>query len=193
MTGKEKLFFDENSIQMVIENNIKKLYVMHNAERSLMERLSDLSTSNGGNILEIGFGMGICSDRIQENTNVLSHTIIEVHPEIYDRALNWAKNKSNVNIILGDWINVLPTITDIKFDGVLHDTCMDANIGKLIDIVKPLCNNNCIVAFFLNKENKDLKTLKHIFKEDEFERLPYKNICDDKDKSYDLKYITINY
>lgn len=192
MNGKEKLFFDEDSIQVYMGSNDRRQHVMHVAETSLMHSLSDLVTSNGGHILELGFGMGICSNRIQQNPNVTSHTIIEVHPEVYQRALDWAKDKANVKVLLGDWIEVIPTIKDVKFHGVLHDTFSDPNIEKLIELVKPICEKGCVIAFFLNHQNKDLKVLKHTFNEDEIRSLPYRLAIDKGTREYDLKYTIVD-
>lgn len=188
MTGKEILFFDEHSIQMSHHPSPTKHYVMHIGERSLMHSLADLSTSVGGHILEVGFGMGISANRIQENKSVLSHTIIEVHPDVFSRAVTWAKDKPSVTILLGDWIDVIPNIKDKKFDGVLHDTCADPNINKFIDIVTPICNKNCIVTFFLNRNDEELNTFIHKFEDEDYDTIPYKNISDFKDKTYKLKY-----
>jgi hypothetical protein len=188
MNGKEKIIFSEDCIEMQLQNFPQKYYVMHRAEESLMHKLADIATQNGGSILEVGFGMGLSADRIQSNPNILSHTIIEVHPEIYKKAIDWAKDKKNVTILLGDWFDVIPKLENIKYDGVLHDTCADPNINKFIDIVKPFCNNKCIVAFFLNKYDTDLNSITHNFNETEYNRLPYKNSPDFKNQSYELKY-----
>jgi len=187
MTGKEKILFTENSIEFHTGNDYH-VYIMHDAEKSLMHKLADIATTNGGDILEIGFGMGLCSDRIYENTNVTSHTIIEVHPEIYQKALEWASDKKNINILLGDWVDIIPKLKDIKFDGVLHDTCADPNIHKFIDMVTPICNINCIIAFFLNKTDSKLESVFHKLNEDEYNRLPYNNSPDFKDNSYEIKF-----
>jgi len=186
MNGSEILVFTNDSIY--IESNPKiPHYVMHSAEKSLMHKLADITTVNGGNILEIGFGMGICSDRIQETPGILSHTIIEVHPEIYKRALEWSIGKNNVKVLLGDWIEVIPKIRDLKFDGVLHDTHTDRNISKLIEVVRPFCNSKCVVSFF-NGEDQDLSAVVHQFEREEYESLPYKDIGRFKNMSYELKY-----
>ena len=192
MIGKERLIFNEDSIQLFVGNSSQTHYVMHRAETSLMHSLSDLATTNGGNILEIGFGLGICSDRIQKNPNVKSHTIIEVHPEIFEKALKWAEDKPNVDVLLGDWIDVIPTIRDIKFAGVLHDTFCDPNIEKLIDLVNPICENGCVIAFFYNPKGKDLQVLKHSFTNEEVKALPYKLPLDKETNSYDIKYRIVN-
>ena len=74
-------------------------------ERKIMKAHADYICSNGGDILEIGFGMGISANYIQAH-NIKSHTIIESHPQVYNKAQEWAEDKPNVNIILGDWYNV---------------------------------------------------------------------------------------
>ena len=76
--------------------------VMHVGERSLMNKLAEIVTQNGGDILEIGFGMNLSANAIQSNPNVTSHTIIEIHPVQYERALEWAKLqkiKTTINFI----------------------------------------------------------------------------------------------
>lgn len=55
-----------------------------------------------GEVLEIGFGMGISAQFIQD-LGVDSHTIVEIHPLIAEKAREWAKDKPNVKIIEGDW------------------------------------------------------------------------------------------
>ena len=121
MNGTEKLIFSSDEIKIVGREGEA---VMHRGETSLMNKLAEIVTKNGGDILELGFGMHISADAIQSNPNVTSHTIIEVHPDIYRIALLWAKNKPNTRILLGDWVDILPTL-DQKFDGILHDTHWD--------------------------------------------------------------------
>jgi hypothetical protein len=166
--------------------------VMHRGETSLMRKLAEIVTKNGGDILEIGFGMHLSADGIQSNPNVTSHTIIEVHPDIYKNALIWAKDKPNVKILLGDWIYVLPTI-QLKFDGVLHDTHLDSNIPKFLDYVKPNCKEGTIVGFFDTLMMKDSRfnAVRHKLTDVEYDSLPYKNDYF-KYGDYELKYTTFN-
>ena len=118
MKGTEKLIIYDNVIKLSTDNDCSA--VMHIGEKHLMIKLAEIVTKNGGDILEIGFGMNLSADAIQSNPNVTSHTIIEIHPVQYERALEWAKDKPNVEIILGDWFHVLPLI-DRKFDGTSHN------------------------------------------------------------------------
>jgi guanidinoacetate N-methyltransferase len=54
-----------------------------------------------GDVLEIGFGMGISAQFIQD-LGVNSHTIVEIHPVIAEHAREWAKDKPNVKIVEAD-------------------------------------------------------------------------------------------
>jgi hypothetical protein len=97
--------------------------VMMSWEAPIMEKSAEYICHNKGDILEIGFGMGICSDYIQTQ-GVNSHTIIEIHPQIIERLNTWASGKSNVTIIEGDWADL--SLTD-TYDGIFMDTYGDDN------------------------------------------------------------------
>ena len=97
--------------------------VMMDWEASIMEKSAEFICHNSGDILEIGFGMGICSDYIQSQ-GVNSHTIIEIHPEIIEKLKIWADDKSNITIIEGDWNSVSGLST---YDGIFIDTYGDEN------------------------------------------------------------------
>jgi hypothetical protein len=190
MKGNEKLIISDESIK--ISDEPRDGIVMHKGEKSLMRKLAEIATKNGGDILEIGFGMHLSADGVQSNPNVTSHTIIEVHPEIYKHALSWAKNKPNTEIILGDWIDILPTL-DKKFDGVLHDTHLDMNLPKFLDYIKPNCKINTIVAFFEYNGNRNYITGVRIpMVSDEYESLPYKDNNAFLKNSYELQYTIFN-
>lgn len=143
MNGTETLIITDDYIYNPLNNH----NVMHKCETKIMERQAQISTKNGGDILELGFGMHISADFIQSNPNVTSHTIIEIHPIQYERALEWAKDKRNVEIILGDWADVLP-LTNRKFDGILFDTDTDGNLPFFMDKVKPNCKEGTMLSFY---------------------------------------------
>ena len=129
--------------------------VMHSAETKLMQDYAALITRNGGDILEVGFGMGISADAIVSQ-GVKSYTVIEKNIHHYNKALAWAEDKSNVTVFLGDWIDVIPTIT-AKFDGIFHDTFEDDNYEKFLDICKPIANKNCLLSMFYFGINNNLR------------------------------------
>jgi len=59
--------------------------VMMDWEDSLMSASAAYIYEGGGDILEIGFGMGISAGYIQQHT-INSHTIIENHPDVISKA-----------------------------------------------------------------------------------------------------------
>ena len=96
--------------------------VMMSWEAPIMEKSAEYICESKGDILEIGFGMGICSDYIQAE-GVNSHTIVEIHPQIIEKLKIWAEDKDNVIIVEGDWNSVeLET-----YDGIFIDTYGDDN------------------------------------------------------------------
>ena len=176
MNGKEKLVFGDGFFFILNEVGTKDSVVMHKSEGALMNRLAEIVTKNGGDILEIGFGLGCSASAIQNNPNITSHTIIEVHPEVYERALIWAENKKNVKIILGDWRDIVPTLS-IKYDGILHDTHNEIH-NDFIDIFKAVCKENCILGFFEyfvdnEKDYKNFNIECFELSEQDFQDLPY--------------------
>lgn len=112
-----EIYFDNNS----------KFEVMMDWEDTLMSASAAYACSNGGDILEIGFGMGIASDFIQSH-RPNSHTICESDPDVLVNLKEWSKDKSNVTIVEGDWYKNLDKFT--TYHGILFDTFADMNIEK---------------------------------------------------------------
>lgn len=191
MKGNEEIIVYDDMIKLSTDNDTSA--VMHIAEKSIMDKLAEIVTKNGGDILEIGFGMNLSADAIQSNPNVTSHTIIEIHPLQYQRALEWAKlQKKKTTILLGDWIDLLP-LSNIKFDGVLHDTHLDPNIPKFLDYIIDNCKKNTIVGFFeFPKFDLRLNGVRCSIDSEIYETLPYKNNIHYKDNQFELKYTTFD-
>ena len=97
------LTFDENGIYWVNPDNNETYQVMMGWETPIMQKMAELCVSEGDDVLEIGFGMGILSDAIQAR-NPKSHTIIECHKDIIPKLKEWASDKSNVTIVEGLWV-----------------------------------------------------------------------------------------
>ena len=99
--------------------------VMMSWETPIMEKSAEYICESKGDILEIGFGMGICSDYIQAQ-GVNSHTIVEIHPQIIEKLKIWAEDKDNVIIVEGNWNDVELEI----YDGIFIDTYGDEDWKK---------------------------------------------------------------
>lgn len=91
--------------------------VMMAWEKPLMVTHAKVVCTGGGDVLNVGFGMGLVDEAIQ-SYGPASHTIIEAHPDVYARMLatGWDK-KPNVRIVFGRWQDVLPQLG--SYDGNL--------------------------------------------------------------------------
>ena len=107
--------------------------VMMAWEAPYMHRLvSQLLSHTSGDILEIGFGMGIAATEIQR-LGVNSHTIIEPHPDVWARALAWktARASSEITVVQDYWQNL--TARGMKYDGIFFDTYFPSNRPEDVD------------------------------------------------------------
>ena len=125
--------------------------VMMDWEAPIMEKAAEYICHNKGDILEIGFGMGICSDYIQSQ-GVNSHTIIEIHPQILERLNAWASGKSNVTIIEGDWANL--SLTD-TYDGIFLDTYRDDNLSSFKSFALARGKSGAKITYWNNLPEED--------------------------------------
>jgi protein arginine N-methyltransferase 2 len=116
------LTFESDRIYFYDEEFGDNRSVMMDWEDSLMSASAAYVCQNGGDILEIGFGMGISAGYIQSHS-ISSHTIIENHPDIIPRAQAWASEKSNVTIVTGSWFSVRSNLS--TYDGLFYDTFED--------------------------------------------------------------------
>ena len=120
--------------------------VMMDWEAPIMEKSAEYICHNSGDVLEIGFGMGICADYIQAQ-GVNSHTIIEIHPQILERLNAWASGKSNVTVIEGDWSSVSGLGT---YDGIFIDTFGDDNWFNFKDFALAKAKSGAKITYWNN-------------------------------------------
>jgi guanidinoacetate N-methyltransferase len=115
--GDEKAIYDEHSLF------IGGHPVMEDWENPYMKELADIICVNGGKILEVGFGMGISSCHIQAH-EIDEHYIIEANKQVYEKSLLFQKKwgMSKVFPLFGFWEDVVLTLEDESFDGILFDT-----------------------------------------------------------------------
>ena len=125
--------------------------VMMDWEAPIMEKSAEYICESKGDILEIGFGMGICSDYIQAQ-GVNSHTIVEIHPQILEKLNTWASDKSNVTIIEGDWNNASGLST---YDGIFLDTYGDDNWNSFKSFAVSKGKSDAKVTYWNSKLSED--------------------------------------
>ena len=117
------LTFHSHKITCVVdEYGDEQVEIMMDWEHPIMSASAAYITQGGGDILEIGFGMGIASNYIQSHS-ISSHTIIDPHPQIVEKAVEWVNGKSNVTIISQSWADVTGSLG--TYDGIFYDTSYD--------------------------------------------------------------------
>ena len=136
---RDKIYFNDNG---------DSFEVMMDWEDSIMKVSADYVCRNGGDILEIGFGMGISANYIQAN-DINSHTIVENHPQIIERLKMWAQDKPNVIIVEGDWYQMKNLLS--TYDGVFYDTYGEDNWTKFSDEISSLVKPGAKVTWWNNE------------------------------------------
>jgi len=98
--------------------------VMERWERPYMEQLAAIACEAGGDVLEVGYGMGISASAVQRATPH-SHTVIEAHPEIIAQCIadhGEAMRTGGLRLLTGFWEDAAPLLRDEAFDAILFDT-----------------------------------------------------------------------
>ena len=177
--------FTDESLRYVDD----KKMIMHYWEDDLMRRKSEFICENGGDILELGFGMGISANYIQ-NQNINSHTICEIHPDIIINLKEWSLDKKNVIILEGDWYDNISKMG--KYDGILFDTHDDIHYHKFFtEVVNLIAKPNCRVTWWNNLYREDNRRFE-IKEKSDFEVIdvsPPETTYFNNDKYYMPKYI----
>ena len=178
------LTFEDNRI--ISDDNHHNMEVMMSWEAPIMEKSAEYICESKGDILEIGFGMGICSDYIQAQ-GVNSHTIVEIHPQILEKLYIWAEDKDNVIIVEGDWSSVeLGT-----YDGIFLDTFGDENLSKFKEFISSQARDGARITYWNNYETEDNM---HSFDSISFEPLnisPIDNLYTDIENTYYIQKVVI--
>lgn len=105
---------------------IKNYQVMQRWEDSYMKSLAAIVTSCGGDVLEIGFGLGISAGYIEKSKKIHSHTIIECHPAVLASAKQMFKyelKSGRMKLHEGLWEEITPRLPNESFNGILFDSC----------------------------------------------------------------------
>ena len=176
-----------------IDNSLRyvdcKSMIMHSWEDDLMRRKAEFVCEQGGDILELGFGMGISANYIQKQ-KINSHTICEIHPKVVQELNIWKQDKNNVIVLEGDWYDNVVNMD--RYDGILFDTHDDIHYMEFFtEVVFKIAKPNCRITWWNNNPRKDNRRLK-VKENSDFEIIevnPPENTYFNHDKYYMPKYI----
>jgi guanidinoacetate N-methyltransferase len=106
-----------DSSQLLIQGQ----QVMQDWEHPLMKVLAENAASAGGDLLEVGFGMGISAGYVQR-VGVASHTVIEVNQDVAKRFETWRQRwpERDIRLERGTWQDVIGRLG--SYDAILYDT-----------------------------------------------------------------------
>jgi protein arginine N-methyltransferase 2 len=135
--------------EVILDHGMKGNDIMMEWEREIMRDASELICQNGGDILNVGFGMGIIDTYIEEH-RPRTHWIIEAHPDIQKKMIaeGWLQ-KPHVRCIFKPWQEVIYHLP--KFDGIYFDT-WDDHQQNFDRNVHNILKENGIFSFFNNPD-----------------------------------------
>lgn len=95
--------------------------VMQAWQEPLMAALARAVASSHGDVLEIGFGLGLAAGHIQR-CGVRSHVIIEANDSVAESARAWARARPDnvIRVVHARWEDAIEELG--AFDGILFDT-----------------------------------------------------------------------
>lgn len=143
--------------------NIENFEVMSGFEAPYMHALAQSLRPHNAIILNVGFGLGIADQAIQD-AKPLQHHIIELNRDVYQQALQWKmtqRHQDKIFIYHADWREMLPQFAaeGLTFDGVLYDAypldvselCRDSVgfLGDLLDL-RLVKETSGRIAFYLD-------------------------------------------
>ena len=154
---------------------------MQEWERPLMQVLAKNVAGLSRNILEIGFGMGICAEEIWK-IGCSNYTVIEAHPLIAQKAREWLKTNGYIGTVIeGFWEEVVDTLPSASYDGIVFDTYplskaeRSRNHFSFIPRAKRLLSNTGALTYYsdekINFRNEHLHLLLSNYKNVYLERV----------------------
>ncbi|MCA9891907.1 MAG: class I SAM-dependent methyltransferase [Anaerolineae bacterium] len=95
--------------------------IMEDWQIPLMQAMAEEATITHGDVLEIGFGLGVGSNFIQA-CGVKSHTIVEVNDSVVERFHQWRENypDQDIRLLHGLWQDKVPEFG--QYDGIFFHT-----------------------------------------------------------------------
>jgi guanidinoacetate N-methyltransferase len=109
---------DYNEVRLDIDGHP----VMQAWEANYMAELARIATSQGGRVLEVGFGMAISATAVQQHP-IDEHIIMEANGDVFKRLEQFAiKYPKTTPMGPALWQDSIAKIEDNSIDGILYDT-----------------------------------------------------------------------
>jgi guanidinoacetate N-methyltransferase len=95
--------------------------IMEDWQLPLMEAMAAIAARSGGDVLEVGFGLGVSATSMQQH-GVRSHTIIDCNPSVIERYGRWrdAYPERDIRMVPGLWQDVIGQLG--QFDAIFFHT-----------------------------------------------------------------------
>lgn len=113
-----KAYRDE--IVLLLKNGVHEYELMGSYQEPYMKKLAEIVTRNGGNILNIGYGLGIIDNEIEKKRktgSIQKHFVIEINNHI----ANKAREKADLIVFSGSYKERIKDIPDNTLDAVVYD------------------------------------------------------------------------
>lgn len=109
---------------------LKGHQVMQAWEHRIMQAMANNITETHGDILEIGFGMGISATYILDQ-KVRSYTIVEPNDNVLKALETWKKSYTStpIHLLHGNWQDTTDKFE--QYDGVLFDPYFVSDLGSV--------------------------------------------------------------
>lgn len=102
--------------------------VMEVWEKPYMEALANIAAEKGGDLLEIGFGLGLSASGVQKHKSITSHTIVEANGDVFESLKKWGAEEEKagrpkVIPMHGFWVDIIEQLKKEgkQFDAILYD------------------------------------------------------------------------
>jgi len=95
--------------------------VVYAFEEPYMKRLGEIASRNGGNVLNVGYGLGILDkeiERYRQECGIKKHCIIELNKYLAESARN---EEFPWEVREGSWQDILEEFDSEQFDGIAYD------------------------------------------------------------------------
>ncbi len=117
-------FVSGETVNVLSDRVQKKLAdeeIMEDWQIPLMEKMAEVVTEAHGEVLEIGFGLGISASMLQKQ-GIKSHTIIECNDYVVEKYHQWKTNYPNqqIELVHGLWQDTIDSLG--KYDGIFFHT-----------------------------------------------------------------------